>query len=390
MIYLFVFVFLVLCASLFDRNVDKKLKNFFYLLEYVVLVLMMTLRFRVGGDVLYYQNSFPYMPDFEEIQSLNLFKQDYQPLWYVLVALVKWVYNDFATFQLVHALIINTAIFILIPKYTQKRFLGVLVYYIFFYLYFNTEILREAIAVVIFLFAYPLIFKKKFVLYFFLCLLAYLFHAFAMFTFIVPILVWVFRKPIKLHHMAIIAIVVLVAPTLILNVILKVFSFNEYVGRQMKYYTELEININGIIKNIFDVIPIFMVIMLQQKQKRIDPILIPAVNLYFITILLSVTLAGATRLSNYFIFFFFMAAINTFVSHERIRIPNFRAQLITISFFLLVSKTFYYMRDMSKYNNRYQAKFYNIYLPYHSVFDPQIDRTRENIFNNSMLENVER
>ena len=388
MVYLFVLVFLIICASLFDRNVDKRLKKFFYIAAYIVLILLMTLRFRVGGDVLYYENTFPFMPSLAELGSMNLFEQTYQPLWYVLNALVKSVYDDFTFFQFVHALIVNTAIFFLIPRYTKLRFLGVLVYYIFFYLYFNTEILREALAVVIFLFAYPLIFKKKYIQYFLLCFCAYLFHAFAMFTFFVPLLVYLFRKPIKLHHMGIIAVVALVAPSLILEVILKIFNFNEYVARQLRYYTELEVNLNGLIRNVFDAVPILIIIMLQQKKKRIDPILIPAVNLYFVLIIMSITLAGSARLANYFVFFFYMAVINTFVSHSEYKIQNYRAVLATVAFFLVVSKGFYYIRDMSQYNNRYPARFYNIYLPYHSIFDPQIDRTRENIFNNSMEENV--
>ena len=107
----------------------------------------------------------------------------YQPFWYIFNAAIKSVYDDFTFFQFVHAIIVNTAIFYLIPKYTKKKFLGILVYFIFFYLYFNTEILREVLAIVFFLFAYPLIFKKKYIQYFLLCGCAYMFHAFAMFTF---------------------------------------------------------------------------------------------------------------------------------------------------------------------------------------------------------------
>ena len=390
MVYLFVLVFLIICASLFDRNVDKRLKKFFYIAAYIVLILLMTLRFRVGGDVLYYENTFPFMPSLAELGSMNLFEQTYQPLWYVLNAVVKSVYDDFTFFQFVHALIVNTAIFFLIPRYTKLRFLGVLVYYIFFYLYFNTEILREALAVVIFLFAYPLIFKKKYIQYFLLCIVAFLFHAFAAFIFFVPLLVFVFRKPINIATTLIIMVLVVAAPTIIMPLILKVFSFNEAVERQFKFYSELEINLNGILKSLFDAIPVLLVIIMQKSKKNVDPILISAANIYFVLILLSMTMAGASRLSNYFVFFFFMLAINTLFTDRKATISFFRIQFIVIVLVLMVSKVFYYMRDMSKYNYRYPARFYNRYLPYHSIFDPQIDRTRESIFNNSMEENFEK
>lgn len=381
---------MVICATLFDRNVDKRLGRLFYFLEYLTLILLMTLRFRVGGDVLYYENAFPFMPTWAELGSMNLFDQLYQPFWYILNALVKLVYNDFAFFQFVHAIIVNTSIFFLIPKYTKKKFLAVLLYYIFFYFYFNMEILREVLAVVIFLFAYPLLFKKKYLQYYLLCFCAYMFHAFASFTFLVPLLVYIFRKPINIWTTAIVMVIVIAAPTLLISLIVKIFSFNEIVERQFKFYSELEININGIIKNLFDAVPIFLIILMQKKKERIDPILIPALNIYFVLILLTMTVAGAERLSNYFVFFFLMALINTFLSNDKYKIPSYRTQLIAIVFFMSISKVFYYMRDMTEYNYGYKASFYNRYFPYHSIFDPEIDRRRENIFNNSMEENIQK
>lgn len=388
MIYLIVFFFLLICVLLFERNIDRRASNIIYFAQFLVLVLFMTLRYRVGGDVLYYEKAFEFMPSLRTLKFSDIDSQVYQPFWYILNAIVKSVYDDFTFFQLIHALIINSAFFILINKYCEKRFLAVLVYYIFFYMYFNTEILRESIAVVIFLFAYPLIFKKKYIQYFLLCFCAYMFHAFAMITFLVPVGILLFRKPIDLRTGLLIFIVMLIAPTLILNIILKVFTFNEYVERQLKYYVELEVNVNGILKNIFDAIPVFMILLLQTKKKRIDPILLPALNFYLIMIILSITVAGASRLSNYFIFFFFMAAINTFLTDSDYKLPKVRSQMIVILALLVISKSFYYTRDMSKYNYGREAHFYNIYLPYHSVFDPIIDTRRENIFRNSMEENV--
>lgn len=388
MIYLIIFFFLLICVLLFEKNIDRRASNIIYFAQFLVLVLFMTLRYRVGGDGLYYEKAFNFMPSLRTLKLSDLDSQLYQPFWYLLNAIVKSVYDDFTFFQLIHALIINSAFFILINKYCEKRFIAVLFYYVFFYLYFSTEILRESLAVVLFMFAYPLIFKRKYIQYFLLCFCAYMFHAFAMITFLVPLGVLLFRKPIDLRTGLLIFIVMLIAPTLILNIILKVFTFNEYVERQLKYYVELEVNVNGILKNIFDSIPVFMILLLQAKKKRIDPILIPAINFYLMMIILSITVAGAARLSNYFIFFFFMAAINTFLTDSDYKLPKVRSQMIVILLLLVISKSFYYMRDMSKYNYGREAHFYNIYLPYHSVFEPIIDTKRENIFRNSMEENV--
>ena len=133
MIYLIIFFFLLLCTLLFEGGIDKRLSSFLYLIQYLVLVLFMTFRFRVGGDGLFYQNAFRYMPTLETITmaDLNGNQNEYQPFWFILNAAVKSIYDDFTFFQFVHALIINTAFFVLINRYCKRRFLGVLVYYIF-------------------------------------------------------------------------------------------------------------------------------------------------------------------------------------------------------------------------------------------------------------------
>ena len=40
----------------------------------------------------------------------------------------------------------------------------------------------------------------------------------------------------------------------------------------------------------------------------------------------------------------------------------------------------YYTLDRTSFNNGAPARFYHLYTPYYSIFDPQIDQRRENVY----------
>lgn len=385
MIFLFILVYFIVCALLFDVRMNRGVKYSIYFSQFLILVLVFGLRYRVGGDSLYYENAFTYLPDFDGLEKLDLFDQLYQPLWYIMNAFSKSISDDFMVFQFIHALIINSAVFYFISKYCSRIFLGSLFYYVFYSLLFNTEVLRESLAVVLFVFAYPYIFKKKFIHYYVLCFLAYMFHAFAMFTFIVPFLVYFLRKPFEIWQMLLIAASLFFAPGLIISLLLKFADFNIFIMTQMEYYSKIEVNVNGIIKVLFDAIPIFLVIVLMKKFPPKNRILIPAVNLYFVFIVMSVSIAGGARIGNYFIIMFYIAAANLFHDFAAsARSARYAFLTGSLALMMLLGVSYYYLRDNSTYNYGRPANFYHRYAPYHSVFDPQKDVRRENIFKNTM------
>lgn len=385
MIFLVILVYFILCTLLFDVKIEKKASNFIFFSQFLCLVLLFGLRYRVGGDSLFYQDAYLSYFKLDELGKVNLFDQFYQPLWYILNAITRSITNDFTLFQFVHTIIINGSIFYLINKYCEKRFLGVLFYYVFYCLYFNTEILRESLAVVIFAFAYPLLNKKKYIAYFILCFAAYMIHAFAVICFIFPFLIHLFRKPIKVYHLIFISLLLLVVPMLILDFVIKFAGFNKFILVQMEHYTKLEVNINGIILTLFQVIPILIVMFIQAKNPNANKMLIPVVNLYFVFVLMSVTLAGAYRVSNYFIIFYYFAVLECVLFiFSQANIRNYIAVGGSLVLLLMINIFYYYFKDVSQFYYGREAKFYNRYYPYHSIFDPQKDLRRETIFRKVM------
>jgi len=166
MIYLVIFLIFLIFAIIFGFG--KNSSNFAkicYVLECLTLICLAGFRFRVGGDSLSYEDSFFEIPDLKYLLDSDFSEKVYQPLWITLCSICK-SFGSFTLLQIVQAIIVNVGMFTIIKRYSQHRFSMVLVYYVIFYLYFNTEILRQAISIIIFLFAYPYLIRKKYLRYY--------------------------------------------------------------------------------------------------------------------------------------------------------------------------------------------------------------------------------
>ncbi|MBS1504558.1 MAG: EpsG family protein, partial [Bacteroidetes bacterium] len=107
----------------------------------IVLVCIAGLRYRVGGDTLSYIDEYDEIPYFSQLLKYNFIGSRWDPLWVVFSSICRSINPDFVFLQCIHALIVNTIIFRFIKRNTQYRFTGILLYYMFAYLYFNMEIL---------------------------------------------------------------------------------------------------------------------------------------------------------------------------------------------------------------------------------------------------------
>ena len=312
MIYFIYFVIFLFFAFNYDFLRKKGLENFFYILEAISLILLATLRFRVGGDSLTYEDNYEYLPTLNELFQFGFNSLEYQPLWYVLNALIRTVSDKFVLFQFVHALIINIPIFIFFHKYCKHKFTMVLFYFVFIYHYFNFEILRESIAVVIFLFALPKIFEKKYFTYYVLIAIAFLFHASAIFLFFIPLIIQFLKKDLSFSTLFIISILVILSANALVYLLINYLPVNEFIINKLELYSSLKINFNGIIMIFFQLTPIICIHYLLRKTNNTNQLTSFIINIYIILTVFSFTIAGSNRIMNYFKLFFFVVFIYYF------------------------------------------------------------------------------
>ena len=158
MLYILIIIVLLYGSIHYSKNEDKG--NKYLLFEYILIVLVMGFRYKVGGDSLNYYLSFQSWPTLSEISNYQFDTSKYSFGWILFSALCKAVYDDFVTLQLAESAIVNAAFFYFFKKNTDKYFIAILLYAIMFLFTFNTEIMRAAMSVSIFLFSFEL-FKKK-------------------------------------------------------------------------------------------------------------------------------------------------------------------------------------------------------------------------------------
>lgn len=382
MIYLFIFILFVIFLIIFDVGKVKKNSNLFYSIEAIILILLAGFRYRVGGDSLEYENVFYSLPDLKYIFREGFFNLEFQPFWYLLNAIVKYFSNLFVSFQIVHAILINVSIFIIINKYSRYRFTAVLFYYILIYPYFNMEILRESLAVVAFMFAYKYLLSRNYLKYYVLVFVAYLFHASAIFLFFLPFITKFLENNLSLFKVIFISIIVFLA-TFILSFIANLLDFNQFIQSKFFHYTSLESSTNELIKVIFQLFTIIAVMIVLKKKNISNKGMNFILNIYFMLTFASFNIVGTYRLMNYFTLFYLLIIIDLLFNYK-FNTTYIKTLILFSVFSLFLNRGYYYTRDMSRYNNGLEARFYHTYIPYYSVFDPNVDMRRERIFYNTL------
>ena len=192
-VYLIPLVITLFSVVRFDfssRNGDGKPVWIFL---YIYVVLLMGLRFRVGLDTLNYMDFYDSLPSLSALWRGNSWPEyvqytGYQPFYLLLCATARSINTDFAVLQLLHAIILNAIVFTFIKRKARYKFFALLFYFFVYFLYFNTEIIRESLAIGIFLINLDNLLKRKWIRYYVLSVLSILFHISAVILLIFPLL----------------------------------------------------------------------------------------------------------------------------------------------------------------------------------------------------------
>src|SRR5690606_32632925 len=189
MIYLFLAFVLAIQVVVFDFFGNRIGKDFWWNFNFILLVALAGFRWEVGGDSLTYQNAYENnLLTLGEYFSGSIFTEGWEPGFVFLMTLSKSLISEFWFFQIIHALIVNYVMFRFLRRYTTYGFLSLFIYYSFNYLYFNTEILRESLAICVFVMMYEELKQKNIRKYYFLNIIAIAFHYSALILLIFPIL----------------------------------------------------------------------------------------------------------------------------------------------------------------------------------------------------------
>lgn len=307
------------------------------------------------------------LPNLSEIFSAEVGIAKLQPLWVLLSATAKSIGEDFYIFQFLHAIVVNAVIFRFIQKNTRFQFTGVLLYYFTLYPFFNFEILREALAVCFFLLSIPYYKNRKWIPYYLLITIAFLFHLSAIFLFLLPIV-----RNIRLEAPG---LLLLFSASAILNPAMHAFASSStatgLIGFAIGGYIDYKYTVFGLISIfiLYLLVPYFLTWLTQNKLKielkyaemayQGLPIaaMIPIFFIFY-------------RFFNYFAILYILMACEA--AHSIIQKRNLRKiRLVTVPIIFSIALVFYTARYFSDTSDIVSSTRWHIrWHPYHSIFDP--------------------
>lgn len=213
MIYLLPLVLLIYCVLRYNGiSYSNRNYNFWLYTITIMFIMIAALRFEIGADTAY-----SYMPGYEKYPSIDKLSvadfemTDYQPGWVVFCSICKYFSPSFYTFQFVHALILNLTILFFLKRNSKNVFAALLVYYVMNYLEYNTECLREAMAISCSLIAFEYYKRKKNLFVILFGFFAFNFHISAIGALFIPLL---FKIQFTKKSFLIILVISLLSPFL--------------------------------------------------------------------------------------------------------------------------------------------------------------------------------
>lgn len=410
MVYFLCVFILLFLIYWYDYKSITTGKKFWYFFILIYLILVAGLRYRVGMDTIGYMDSYERMPDLYSLDKAFFSESiKYQPLWIIYVAILKTISPSFVLLQFTNAIIINTIIFSFIKRNSRYLYTSLFIYTTIYYLEFNFEIMRESLALSIFLLAIQYFQKSKWILYYIICSVSFGFHASGLFTFIIPLF-----KKIKINAFTITLLFIIsflvyelahFTEAILLN--LPFQSVKNYLDLYEDNEFSVTLNIRGfiayLILNLF--IPLGMLLYhkyLTKKQYSFTSF----IYIMIVVGLLIVALPIFIRFKNYlYIFYVILLSdiiIKTIAPYRNIllrpkrfvypksvsirhklrefypREIKYKVGTIILILFLMyipLGGKYNLPLDLSGYNNK--VKQYSRYYPYSSILNPQKSEIRE-------------
>lgn len=311
MIYLLIFIVILYFIYKYDIHKNHRYQNSSFWGLCTVFILMAGLRYKIGGDTLGYMESWESYPNFwnfDWFDDINKCKESnpdmerYQPGWFLFVMFFLGLWKHQLMMQFAVAILLNYSIFRSVKKYSNYPFITIFIFFFNFkFLEFEFEIMRESVAVSIFLLcAFDNYIQKKWMKYYIGTFLAFMIHPSAIFMFVLP-----FFRNMKLSLFKgslifmVCPLIISILGRIILGDLLNIFldPDNSTASYMMKA-AEKEYNINYIIMYIFQ--PIVLYILVATMYRRIkNTMFIPLIFFFLFFLNLSVLYFTAGRLVNY-------------------------------------------------------------------------------------------
>lgn len=381
MIYLLILLLILFCIWRYDLLGLTYRKELFFWGLFVVFFLLSGLRYEIGIDTLMYMRYWKFYPDMWDMHWIDdiMHFQDkavgldrFRPGWILYCMIIKSLFNDFTALQLITSLLFNVALFRTIKKYSPYPFLTLLIFYVNFkFLEFEFEIMRETVAVAIFLLlAFDNYIKRRWVAYYIGTSLAFFMHTSAILMFLLPLIRnidWSLKKYTLLMFVP--SFLLAVGGRVVLGNLVNIFlGGSGFIAQYAAGAVENETNINYLL--MYGLQPVLLYFMAALGFKHFDDKVLR--NLVFFSLIFmnfNMVYFTAGRLVNYLVIQVFIAV--TPIMYHIIR--KCRTELVAVVLCLVyMAPTIYSFKkpqNVARYFP-YQSVIYNKQTKYQKALEP--------------------
>lgn len=337
---------------------------------FLCLTFLSAFRYRVGGDSLVYEEYFALYPTLAEY--LNSYKGTallgFQPLWVVLNAIIKSFGGNVYDFQMLHALIFNSALFYFLTKRTKYIFTFLFLFAFFFlYFYYSFEIQRESLAIAVFLLNIKNLEEKLWVRYYLLALISFLFHISAVIIFLFPLFRLIELKSTAILIIAFFGIFLTLFKSSIISLVESLLLI-ETMQIKAETYSQVSFSTVGLLSFYFVrvILPLPVILALNEAHGNKKNGFIFA---FVVLSVMSQVYVGFDRLINYVYIWYIVEFVNLS------RSGNFSFKWATRGFIrsLFIASLFFII----PYKIFTNVGYHSLFFPYENKFDKQKNIERE-------------
>jgi hypothetical protein len=395
MIYLIIVLAVLVLMYVYDYREVERGKLFFVILVMLYLICLAGFRYKMGTDVQNYEKSFIEAKTLFDLSSRDFSMSRYAPLYIIIQSVCRTITSDFTLMQFVIAAFVNCTIFWFVWHHTKHFFSAILFYLFFLYIMLNMEVYREALAVCVFLWSWPLFRDGRWGGYYLCAIIAFFFHVSAFVLFLLPLLLLPgIRKIFILGRLTIFIACFLLIVSFVINQwlfnFIQLIALTENMADRAATYADSNLggnNLNivgssvSLIKYaLYPLIALYFVKKERIVSNRYTKVFIRFEIITMLAIYVGIMNVGITILHRYHHYFYIFTIIimadwlfTRFKVRKKWLSFNYIGWItIILPLFFLQCKTVYF----TKYNLSGTIQVYDMYYPYSNVFDKEIDIQR--------------
>lgn len=398
MIYFVVIAMLIVLSYVYDYRRKEKMRMFWYLFMFVLMVCIGGLRYRLGVDSIMYEMHYEDAPKLWEMFGKKVLESRYGPMFLFFQAFPRSISDDFTLMQFWTTFWICAAVFWFFHKNSRNIFFCLLLFSFFCYFLFIMEQIRQSLAMAMFLLAWKPYRENKWIVYYLLMAVAVMFHLSAAVLLFIPLAkVPGIRQGFVFGRRTIIILaVVFVGGVLVSMYFFKYIQLlNMLTGvteradayKHSLFGTQM-LNPMGMVRRFITLMayPLFALYLIKRRmagynkeQKKEATCLTAIVLIYCYFCVMSFSMELILRVLNYFYLFAFVAMGD--VVYEKFKLGRYLVKvrfagwaLLLLPLFFLQGQSYFIGSDSNNF------KLYMNYYPYYSRLDPKMDPMRESYF----------